>query len=146
VELSLVGKLDSVHGKPLSVRGRVVTLGTINRIGHFRTAEDQINKHAVIQVDGVKVILTQHRTPFHYIADFQRLGIEPTEHKIVVVKVGYLVPDLKKAAPKALLALSPGAVDQAITRLPYRRIGRPIYPLDADMRWEPTAENPRDFN
>jgi microcystin degradation protein MlrC len=146
VELSLGGKLDPVHGAPLAVRGRVLTLEIVNRVGHFRTAEDQINKHAVIQVDGVKVILTQHRTPFHYIADFQRLGIEPTEHKIVVVKVGYLVPDLKKAAPKALLALSPGAVDQAITRLPYRRIGRPIYPLDADMRWEPTAENPRDFN
>lgn len=144
VELSLGGKFDPLHGKPLSVRGHVLTLETINRIGHFRSAEDQINKHAVVQVGGVKVILTQHRTPFHYISDFQRLSIEPTEHKIVVVKVGYLVPDLKKAAPKALLALSPGAVDQAITRLPYKRIGRPIYPLDGDMHWEPAVENPRD--
>jgi microcystin degradation protein MlrC len=143
VDLSLGGKLDPVHGKLLAVKGRVLTLETVNRVGHFRTPEDQINKHAVILVGGVKVILTQHRTPFHYIANFQRLGIEPTEHKIVVVKVGYLVPDLKKAAPKALLALSPGAVDQAITRLPYKRIGRPIYPLDADMRWEPAVEKPR---
>jgi microcystin degradation protein MlrC len=140
VELSLGGKLDPVHGKRLAVRGRVLRLETIDRVGHFRKVEDQINKHAVIQVGGVKVILTQHRTPFHYIANFQRLGIEPLEHKIVVVKVGYLVPDLKQAAPKAVLALSPGAVDQAIMRLPYKRIGRPIYPLDADMTWEPRSE------
>lgn len=142
VALSLGGKLDPVHGTPLPVKGRVLALETINRAGHFRTAEDQINKQAVLQVGGVKVILTEHRTPFHYIADFRRLGIEPTEHKIVVVKVGYLVPDLKRAAPKALLAFSPGAVDQAITRLPYKRIGRPIYPLDADMSWKPAAEKP----
>jgi microcystin degradation protein MlrC len=75
--------------------------------------------------------------PFIDIAEFERLGIDPSAHKIVVVKIGYLVPDLKQAAPRALLALSPGAVDQAIERLPFKRVRRPIYPLDPDMVWQP---------
>ncbi len=74
--------------------------------------------------------------PFHHESDFQKLGIEPTQHQIVVVKIGYLEPDLKRMAGKALLALSPGVVNQAITNLPYRRIQRPIYPLDPDMDWQ----------
>jgi microcystin degradation protein MlrC len=79
--------------------------------------------------------VAQRRRPFHYIEDFTKLGINPHEHKIVVVKVGYLVPELKAAAKKAFIALSPGAVDQDIERLPFKRIQRPMYPLDKDMTW-----------
>ena len=85
------------------------------------------------------MILTERRKPFHDIADFQRLGINPLDHKIVVIKIGYLVPDLKRAAPRALLALSPGAVNQAIDPLPFQRVRRPIFPLDRDMRWAPQS-------
>jgi microcystin degradation protein MlrC len=125
VDLSLGGKLDPHTSKPLPVHGRVL---------HIEPGE---NTEVVVQIGGVKAILTQRRRPYHFIADFQRLGIEPLQHKIVVVKIGYLEPDLKRAAPLALLALSPGAVDQAIERLPFQRIQRPIYPLDKDMSWQP---------
>jgi microcystin degradation protein MlrC len=91
----------------------------------------------VVQIGGINAIITQRRRPYHFIADFQRLGIEPLQHKIVVVKIGYLEPNLKRAAPLALLALSPGAVDQAIECLPFQRIQRPIYPLDKAMTWQP---------
>jgi microcystin degradation protein MlrC len=128
VTVSLGGKLDSIHAQPLPVTGTVIYLDQ---------ADDATQRQAVLQVEGTQVIITERRTPFHYIADFQRLGIEPLEHKIVVVKIGYLVPDLKAAAPLALLALSPGAVDQAIERLPFQRIQRPMYPLDPEMVWEP---------
>ncbi|MAS33368.1 MAG: microcystin degradation protein MlrC [Anaerolineaceae bacterium] len=130
VSVSLGGKLDTVHAQPLPVRGIVRFLDT---------APEATQRQAVLQIDGVQVILTERRTPFHYIRDFQRLGLEPVEHKIVVVKIGYLEPDLKAAAPLALMALSPGAVDQAIERLPYERIVRPIYPLDPGMTWEPVV-------
>jgi microcystin degradation protein MlrC len=92
---------------------------------------------AVLMVEGIKVIITQRRKPFHYIAEFEKLGIDPLAHKIVVIKIGYLVPDLKRAAPKALLALSPGAVNQDIPSLTYRRVRRPMFPLDSDMVWSP---------
>lgn len=130
VAVSLGGKLDHVHAQPLPVVGRVVFLDEADKRGQ---------RQAVLQVDGVQVIITERRTPFHTIADFQRLGIEPLEHKVVVIKIGYLVPDLKAAAPLSLMALSPGAVDQAIERLPFERVQRPIYPLDLDMTWEPVA-------
>lgn len=133
VVLSLGGKLDPVNGKPLDVRG------VVERVETFGWREGLTNRQAVVRVGGVLVIVTERRTPFHYEADFQRLGIQPTAHQIVVVKIGYLVPDLKRMARTALLAFSPGAVDQFITRLPFKRIGRPIYPLDPDMPWRVEA-------
>jgi microcystin degradation protein MlrC len=125
VRLSLGGKLDPRTSAPLPVTGRVINIVPSQ------------NTEVVVQIGGVKAIVTHRRRPYHFIADFQRLGIEPLEHKIVVVKIGYLEPDLKRTAPRALLALSPGAVDQAIERLPFRRIQRPKYPLDKGMTWEP---------
>ncbi|MEM7114395.1 MAG: MlrC C-terminal domain-containing protein, partial [Chloroflexota bacterium] len=128
VSLSLGGKLDPVHGQPLDIIGRVI---------HLSDDDPVAGKIAVVQAKNVKVILTQRRKPYHYIHDFQTLGLEPAEHKIVVVKIGYLVPDLKQAAPLALLALSPGAVNQDIPSLTYKRVKRPIYPLDPEMVWAP---------
>ena len=128
VQLALGGKLDPIRSQPLPVTGTVKFL--------FETSE--INqRQAVVQIGGVLVIVAQRRRPFHYIADFTKLGINPHEHKILVVKVGYLVPELKAAAAKAFIALSPGAVDQDIERLPFKRIQRPMYPLDKEMTWSP---------
>jgi microcystin degradation protein MlrC len=125
VELSLGGKLDPRTSQPLPVRGRVL---------HIAPSQ---NTEVVVQIEGVKVIITERRRPYHFIADMEKLSIDPLAHKIVVIKIGYLEPDLKRAAPLALLALSPGAVDQAIERIPFQRIQRPIFPLDKEMVWQP---------
>lgn len=125
VSLSLGGKLDPITSPPLPVTGHVLNIVPSQ------------NTEVVAQIGGVKVIITRRRRPYHFIAHMQQLGIEPLEHKIVVVKIGYLEPDLNRAAPYALLALSPGPVDQAIERIPFERIQRPKYPLDKDMTWMP---------
>jgi microcystin degradation protein MlrC len=122
LDLSLGGKLDPVTSAPLPVRARVLALGPSD------------DRQAVLQVQGVKVIVTQRRRPFHFIADIRRLGVDPLQHKIVVFKIGYLETDLKRNAPLALLALSPGAADQAIDRRPFKRVRRPMYPLDKGMQ------------
>jgi microcystin degradation protein MlrC len=128
IKVSLGGKMDTIHAKPLPVTGRV----------KFVHQTDDLNdRQAVLDIGGVLVILTQRRRTYHYIVDYQRLGIEPSEHKMVVVKIGYLEPELKQAARRAFLALSDGAVNQDIERLPFKRIGRPMFPLDRDMRWQP---------
>jgi microcystin degradation protein MlrC len=134
VALSLGGKLDPVNGQPLQgVRGYVAHLAELP----WTNDPAQPNRHAVVEVGNVQVILTEKRTPFHFIADFERLGLDVNHHQIVMVKIGYLVPELKRAARSAFLALTPGAVNQDIARLPYRRISRPSYPLDGAFDWTP---------
>ncbi|MBN1580822.1 MAG: M81 family metallopeptidase [Anaerolineae bacterium] len=126
LSLSLGGKLDPVHGQPLAVTGRVVRLETV----------DGDNRHAVVQVNGVKVILTQKRAAFTTIGQFKQLGIDPQDQAIVVVKLGYLFPELRQVATRSLLAFSPGAINPDVTQLPFQHIRRPIFPLDPDMDWQ----------
>ena len=80
--------------------------------------------------------------------DFSRLNLDPTQAAILVVKIGYLVPELYDIRGDWVMALTPGGVDQDLDRLPYQNIQRPMFPLDKDMetpdlgvRWIPLANS-----
>jgi microcystin degradation protein MlrC len=47
-----------------------------------------------------------------------------------LVKMGYIFNQVDQLASRALLALSPGAVNQDIEHLPFKRIQRPMFPMD----------------
>lgn len=129
VRLDIGGKLDSLNSRPLPVSGRVDFV-----------KPDESNPQVVLNLGGVRVILTSKRAAFHRRQQFLDLGIRPEEHRIIAVKIGYLEPELKAMARKAYLALSPGAVDQDIASLPFKRIQRPCYPFDPHMDWAPAAK------
>jgi microcystin degradation protein MlrC len=128
VRITVGGKLDPAMSAPLPVQGEILNLfdGDLAK-----------GRQAVVQVDTVKIVLTERRSAFTQERDFTQVGINPLAHKIVVVKLGYLFPDLLRIAPRAYMALSPGAADQHLARLPYRRITRPMFPLDQDFAWKP---------
>ncbi len=134
VALELGGKLDPVNGSPLQVTGRVVSLHDT-----VLQPSGRENRMALVQCGGVRVIITEQRTPFHHREQFLELNLDPEAFKIVMVKIGYLVPELQAMAALSLLALTPGAVDQNFTGLPFRRLKRPLYPFDPDMEWMGTA-------
>ena len=127
VRFGLGGRLDARHGPPLTVQGQVMRLVQGDAVA---------GSQAVLKVGGVQVILTERRKPFTTVADFAQVGIDPLAHKIVVVKLGYLFPELAAIAPLAFIALTPGASDLDIPRLPFHVIRRPIYPLDSEMAWQ----------
>jgi microcystin degradation protein MlrC len=79
------------------------------------------------------VILTSRRKPYHVIADFAALGLDPHAADIVIVKIGYLEPELYTAAADWLLALTPGGVDQDLLRLGHHNLGGPVFPFDTSV-------------
>jgi len=89
---------------------------------------------ASIKVGSVHIIVTQKRKPYHHEKDFTKLGLNPRTADIIVVKIGYLEPELYAMQADWLLALTPGGVDQDIEHLPYKRLKRPIFPLDKNMK------------
>ena len=116
--------IDARYSPPIELSG------TIEAIEHGDTnAETEV----VVKVGSVRVIVTKKRKPYHREVDFTRLGLNPRESDIVVVKIGYLVPELYDMRAGWIMALTPGGVDQDLERLNYQRINRPMFPLDKDM-------------
>ena len=105
-------------------------LGEVEAIEHGdRHAETEV----VVRVGSAHVIVTKKRKPYHREVDFTRLGLNPRQTDVVVVKIGYLVPELYDMRAGWVMALTPGGVDQDLERLGYQRINRPMFPLDPDM-------------
>ena len=124
VRLTVGGKIDSGAAAPVTFSGTVRRLSAGNEVG---------GDIAVVSTGGLDVVLTSRRKPFHLVSDFSRLGLDLAKTDVVVVKIGYLEPELYEAAADWLLALTPGGVDQDLLRLGHRHLERPIYPLDPAM-------------
>jgi microcystin degradation protein MlrC len=141
VTFSIGGKLDTRHGTPLEVTGsvRLLTDGYDYQGGirkpPMRTQAEPI---AVLNIEGVDVILSSNRLSFVDPLQLRSLGLEPLEYRIVVLKRGYLTAPFQAISERSILALSPGATNCDVTQMEFRRVQRPMYPLDPDAAWEPS--------
>jgi microcystin degradation protein MlrC len=115
------------------------TVHTDATVKFLLPVDDAYLREALLTIDGIYLVVTARRRPFHAIADFTRLGLDPRAARIIVVKSGYLSPELAPIANPSLMALSPGVVDQFVERLPRRRKVTPTYPFDKEFAWTPKA-------
>lgn len=133
IEAGLGGKIDAYAGAAIDARFAppIRLSGTIEAIEH---GDKHAETEVVVKVGSTHIIVTKKRKPYHKEIDFTRLGLNPRKTDIVVVKIGYLVPELYDIRADWIMALTPGGVDQDLKRLDYKRIKRPMFPLDKDMK------------
>ena len=117
-------RVDNRYAPPVRLKGKILSIVD---------TDPDAQVEVVVQVGSVKVIVTKRRKPYHYEADFARNQLDPRNTDIVMVKIGYLVPELYDMRKGWLMALTPGGVDQHLERLEYKRIKRPMFPFDKNM-------------
>jgi microcystin degradation protein MlrC len=124
VTVTAGAEVDDRHAGPLTMTG------IVHAVRHGdRDAETEV----VLRVGSVYVIITRLRKPYHHEHDFTDLALDPRGADIVLVKIGYLEPELFDMSAGWKLALTPGGVDQDLVRLGHRRIRRPMFPFDPEM-------------
>jgi len=116
--------VDDRFSPPLKLSGTIMAI---------KEGDKNAEIEVVVRIGSVDVIVTKKRKPYHHEKDFTDLGLDPRESDILVVKIGYLVPELYDMRGDWIMALTPGGVDQDLERLDYKRINRPMFPLDKDM-------------
>ncbi len=124
IDVNVGARIDDSTAPPVRITGEVFSL---------TTGDPTAGDIAVIRAGGVHAIITERRKPFHHVKDFTDLGLDPHTADIIAVKIGYLQPELYELAGDWLLAITPGGVDQDISRLEYHDLTRPMFPFDADM-------------
>lgn len=124
VTVTAGAEVDDRHAGPLTMTGVVHAV---------RHGDRDAGTEVVLRVGSVHVILTRLRKPYHHEHDFTDLDLDPRGADLVLVKIGYLEPELFDMAVGWKLALTPGGVDQDLGRLGHRRIRRPMFPFDPEM-------------
>ncbi|HHV87103.1 MAG TPA: M81 family metallopeptidase [Petrimonas sp.] len=131
-EIGVGGQIDAAAGAevdnrfapPIRLKGRITAI---------KEGDVDAGTEVVVKSGNIYTIVTEKRSAYHSEKKFTDLGLKPGEADILVVKIGYLEPELYDMRGDWVMALTPGGVDQDLLRLPYKRVQRPIYPLDPDM-------------
>jgi microcystin degradation protein MlrC len=86
---------------------------------------------SVVRSGGVTVLLTSRRTPPFDLAQWRSQGIEPEDLFAIGIKAAAEHRRAYDAIAKASYTVDvPGPCPEDLTRLPFERVRRPVYPLD----------------
>jgi microcystin degradation protein MlrC len=139
VEMAAAGKCDSAHGEPVRVRGVVERLSdgrfTIEGVDHFAGLYGrnvQMGRCAVLRCAGVRLLLTERKTPPGDLAQLRSQGIAPEAQRIIVVKSAVAFRGAYERISREVVEVdTPGICAANLERFTYHKLPRPIYPLDA---------------
>ena len=95
---------------------------------------------ALLQVGGIRVVVVSIRQQCKDTAMFECFGIDIAQARSVIVKSrGHFRAafDLLFPDDRIIEVDVPGLTTPILTRVPYRKVPRPIFPLDPEMAWSP---------
>ena len=124
LELTVGGSLDK-RSESAVIRGRLIGRGDL-----LSYQRDNAGPCAMLDCGGITVAITKNRAAFCRPDIFASVGLDYTKYHIVVVKLGYLFPELAEEAERSILAFTPGASTERLQDMHMQNIRRPMYPLD----------------
>jgi microcystin degradation protein MlrC len=133
VTLTAGGKTDRFHGEPVEISGRVRVIhdGVFTASTKFNAGTVRRGTTVVVDCGGIEVILTSHPVLVFEPNHFRSLGIEPSQRNVLVCKSELQHrPGMAEVARTFIDVDTPGLATQVLSRLPYTKIRRPVFPLD----------------
>ena len=134
VTIALGGKLTPQFYQPVTASGRVKTLSDGKYVRELPPEPIGIGRTAVLQIGRISVVLSERPAPTIDQEAYHSVGLEPCKAKIVQVKSpgGFRAVYGPFAAGIFELA-APGPTDSELTRLPFHKIRRPLWPFDREL-------------
>jgi microcystin degradation protein MlrC len=139
VTLRVGGSLTPSFFRPVTLTGRVITLAEGKYNTEVPISPTDVRKLAVVEHGGIRVVLTAEKAPMLDQSIFHRAGLFPEHAKLVQVKsAGGFKAAYEPFAAEIMYLDTVGPADSDLTRLPFERITRPLWPWDADLDepWE----------
>ena len=128
------GKIGPTSNTPVDAEVTVIGLAR-DCYQSFGPAQAELGDCAAIRIGGVEVVLETKRNQALGLELFRNVGIEPTEKKLVVVKsTNHFMAAYGPIAKKVLYIDADGPIPRDYRKIPYTRINRPIWPLDAETK------------
>lgn len=126
------GKIDSRWPGPQALRAKVTNIAEDAMGGTSAVLRVMRTVDGVDHETGLDVVVTKNRNQFADMERFTTVGLRPQDADVVVVKIGYLEPDLYDMHRDWKMALTPGGVDQDLLRLGHKLIDHPMVPFDTN--------------
>lgn len=126
--LKVGGSLD-VNSETATITGKLIHRGNI-----ISYTGGDAGSSATLDCGDMTVVVTKNRAAMCRPDIFESIHLDYSPFKIVVVKLGYLFPELAEKAERAILAFTPGSSTERLEDMNMKKIRRPMFPLDDDFR------------
>ena len=141
VDTVVGGALDKRRFRPLPIKARVRMLSD----GYFRSEsmgdEWYAGHTAVLQVGSITLVVTSRAVSLYDRSLFFAHGQNPKQFNLVVVKSPHCQPHMFADWCTQLVNVdTPGATSANLGSLGHTKCVRPIFPLDADVSFQPEAK------
>ena len=116
---------------PVSLTLRVLYKG-IQEGTHMYGEDGSYGPLVTVAVEGTPLVLTITDNNHSFVEEHQldACGVDWKNFDIIVVKQGYIHPELKAAGALCVMSLTDGATPQDTRLIPFKRIMRPMFPID----------------
>ena len=110
---------------------RIISFGKM--MGNKWSGENRVWGNVVLVnvIDkNVDIVISTCNNSMTQINQFTKANIDINGYDIIVVKQGYLFPELKNIAAFSVMSLTKGYTIQDTRSIDYKLISRPMYPID----------------
>lgn len=139
IRVRLGGKTDNLHGAPVEGDAYVRALCDgefVHRGDMFHGVADSLGPTATLVIGGVEVVVTSRRRQCLDAEALRVAGIEPSSRRLLVIKSAvHFRADFGPLADHIFDADTPGVHRPDFAAFDYKKLRRPIYPLDRDVTW-----------
>jgi microcystin degradation protein MlrC len=140
IDVKLGGKTDDLHGEPLAITAYVKSLTD----GQFvatspmgKGSRVNLGKSVRLQVGGIDIVVCSVKSQVLDEQIFLLHGINVLEYKIVALKSSqHFRAAFEPISARIIPVDSPGLTCMQFTFFDFKRLKRPIYPLDKDTVFE----------
>lgn len=122
VSLQIGARSSPLYGTPVPVKGIVTAVSK---------AADPWHQAAVVELDGVTILLNSKRIGPDDQTNIRAMGIRPESFQMCVCKGGFAFrPQYPPSIYDYILSMTPGYSSPVLSSFEWKQIPRPIYPLD----------------
>ena len=137
IDVALGGKTDPAYGAPLPLRAtvRALTDGRFRLSGPMMRGQPvDMGPTAVIDAQGVEVVVGSRRFQNYDRMYFEHAGIDPATRRVLVVKSAQHFRAAYAPIASGILVVDSGAgiTTGDLGVFTFRKVRRPIFPLDLD--------------
>ena len=129
-EIDLGANYDELS-KSVHLQVKIIASGGIK--GFMMFDHNKVFAHTItvnIINTNIYIIVADNPYTLCEMHQYEEAGLNIDDYDIIIVKQGYIFPDLKAKGKLSIMSLTNGATLQNTAKLPFKLICRPMYPID----------------
>ena len=140
ITVQVGGTIDTVFAKPVKITAKVAGIGGGRLYAKvIGLASFDMGRAVLLETGSIKLMVSEYRgIGGNHPIVYQHFGLDPNRAKMVVLKTASNWQYFQEWISEVIRVDTPGATMSHLEDFDWRRIPRPIYPLD-DLDWSASS-------